>query len=451
MSHLDPIAKECFLEEAWQKSPKAGMGTVMMTNYLIMHAAMFLTAPIDYWDWGIGIATGVSFAFITVYLDYPIKLNTLVSLIIAAFTSRPYVSRNMKAYHRRDTDVVIRVCKFAVHEFRDQIASERERALDDDSDWSRKRGDVAGAADGAREAADYWTERTRQEPGSRKVKERLDAATALCEKLESALAALDQRAQTIRTAFDQCHDKVDAMERRVGDVDKIRQLGTFSDSEGGGQALAAASVKEIAEELFEEAQSVGAALERLSKLEVATAPRPSGDNVEQLAEETVVESERVSKAIADLDLAPQVEQAIDIGPGQPDQAPERQPAPVEVAEPAPPPVPEPPTPIRPVRPRPTLFEPLERPRPPARPTTPATPARMSDAEEERQMKDLVARLRRMAEVQERKAHDLRFRDDGNSEAYDREDLAEKKTELADEIEMFFAVNERMKDWRAQNP
>ena len=34
------------------------------------------------------------------------------------------------------------------------------------------------------------------------------------------------------------------------------------------------------------------------------------------------------------------------------------------------------------------------------------------------MKELVVSLRRMAEVQERKAHDLRFRDDGNSEAYD---------------------------------
>ena len=69
---------------------------------------------------------------------------------------------------------------------------------------------------------------------------------------------------------------------------------------------------------------------------------------------------------------------------------------------------------------------------------------------EKSMEELVAPLRRMADVQERKAHDLRFRDDLNSEADDREELAEKMTDLADEIEIFFAVQERMKDWRAQN-
>ena len=69
---------------------------------------------------------------------------------------------------------------------------------------------------------------------------------------------------------------------------------------------------------------------------------------------------------------------------------------------------------------------------------------------EKRMKELVVMLRRTADIQERKAHDLRFRDGGNSEADDREDLAEKMTDLADEIEMFYAVNERMKEWRAQN-
>lgn len=66
------------------------------------------------------------------------------------------------------------------------------------------------------------------------------------------------------------------------------------------------------------------------------------------------------------------------------------------------------------------------------------------------MKELVVMLRRTADVQERKAHDLRFRDEGNSEADDRQDLAEKMIDLAGEIELFYAVNERMKEWWAQN-
>ncbi len=67
------------------------------------------------------------------------------------------------------------------------------------------------------------------------------------------------------------------------------------------------------------------------------------------------------------------------------------------------------------------------------------------------MKELVVMLRRTADVQERKAHDLRFRDEGNWEADDRDELAEKMTDLADEIEVFYMVKERMKEWMAQNP
>lgn len=66
------------------------------------------------------------------------------------------------------------------------------------------------------------------------------------------------------------------------------------------------------------------------------------------------------------------------------------------------------------------------------------------------MRELVVMLRRTADVQERKAYDLRFQDEGNSEADDREDLAEKMIDLAGEIELFYAVNERMKEWWAQN-
>jgi len=460
MPHLDAIAKECFAEEAWQRSPKVGMFGVMAAVYGITLVVTFVMVPADSLPWGIALAFALPLGFIQIYLLYAIELNTLATAIVAAFTSPRYVSRHMRIYRERDTDVVVRVCALAVQKYRDQIASERARALGDESEWNRKWGEIARAAEGAGEAAAYWTERTRQEPGSPRVKARLAAATELGEKLVSALAALDQRAQAIGAAFDQCHDKVDAMERCVEDVHKIRHLGALSDTAGNGQELAAASVKEIAEELHDEAEGLSTALEHLSKLAVATAPQAAGDNVERLADEIVVKSERISKAIADLDLAPDMQPAADIGrPAQSDKTPERQPAAVEVAEPEPAPAPRRPAPIRPARPRSISLEPsislerprpFERPKPSAHPMSPSIPARMSDAEEERQMKELVVSLRRMADVQERKAHDMRFRDDGNSEAYDREELAEKMIELADDIETFFAVNERMKEWRAQN-
>ena len=67
------------------------------------------------------------------------------------------------------------------------------------------------------------------------------------------------------------------------------------------------------------------------------------------------------------------------------------------------------------------------------------------------MKELVGMLRRMSDLQDRRAHDLRFRDEYNWEADDREELGQKMTELADDIEMFQRLAKRMKDMESGNP
>ena len=61
------------------------------------------------------------------------------------------------------------------------------------------------------------------------------------------------------------------------------------------------------------------------------------------------------------------------------------------------------------------------------------------------MKELVDHLRTLAEVQRRKAHDLRYPDEFDWEADDRDELAEKMTDLADEIEMFYRLRDKMKE------
>ena len=65
-------------------------------------------------------------------------MNNLFSAIIAAITSPSYIRRHMKALHSRDPSIVVRVCTFAVQEYRQQVASQRERALGIDSKWTRK-------------------------------------------------------------------------------------------------------------------------------------------------------------------------------------------------------------------------------------------------------------------------------------------------------------------------
>ena len=88
---------------------------------------------------------------------------------------------------------------------------------------------------------------------------------------------------------------------------------------------------------------------------------------------------------------------------------------------------------------------------PTRSTSSQMSARINETEEEKQMKELVGMLRRMADLQDRRAHDLRFRDEYNWEADDREELGQKMTELADDIEMFQRLAKRMKDMESGNP
>ena len=221
--------------------------------------------------------------------------------------------------------------------------AECERALGEDSEWAGKRKTIRRASDGAGGAVAYWDDRLRQEPGSQEAGERLDAASDLSRKLALALRSLDEYAKAVERSYDECRDKVDAIERRIRDVEQIRQIGEASATATSGKALAVASVKEIAEKLFDEAESVGAALADLSRLTVPTVPEAASDNVEQLAAEAIEESERVGKVISGPDLAVESQASL----------------------------------------------------------SPEAPARLGEAEEERQMNELVVMLRRVADVQER--------------------------------------------------
>ena len=561
-----------------------------------------------------------------------VELADLFSAIIAAITSPPYVRRHMKALHSRDPGVVVRVCTFAVQEYRQQVASQRERALGIDSKWTTKRQAITGAEDGAARIIAYWTERLRREPGIPGARERVEAASAHSRKLRSALESLDRHIDAVRTGFLECGKRIDAMERRIDDVAQIRQLGALPHTSGGGQALANESVKAITEELLGEAEELGAAMADLSRLASAGASRVAGEDVERLAEEVVTESEEADGAIEGLG-ATGTDEVQDFRPPQPkspDMRAEPEPGAVEPLDTPPKRGPQSspntwPDPAQRIaelkrkriareadseqrmqgigaqseqrerdyeqrmqeirarseqrerdyeqrkreiqaefeqrereiqaefeqeqreirarserrkrksqaevdrlkrefqakseqrerqfeqqqqemqagfeglqqqvrsetlrRRQEILTESLRRqreirarldldpsttppnlgsepidtlditpedhpqapPAPPSRPTSSQTPATMSETQEEKQMKELVGMLRRMADLQDRRAHDLRFRDELNWEADDREELARKMTELADDIEMFQGLAKRMNDMESGNP
>ena len=398
---------------AYRRGMFGGLLSVFMVA-LVFHLLAIPRDPL----YGLLASMCIAQASWGLYWNFEEEMYNLTAAITAHFRSPKEVPRRLQAFHSRDPEFVVRVCTFAVDEYREQITAECERLLGEGSEWAGKRETVRRASEGASGTVDYWSERLRQEPGNQEARERIDAGSGLCEKLALELRALDRYASAVERACDECRDRVDGIEWRIGDVEQIRQIGEASAAAGNEQALANASVKEIADKLYEQAESVGVALADISRIEVSDVQEAAGERVEQPAGEAIGETEWGDEVTAGPDLAVK------------SRPPEPEPQVVEIPK------------VTPIRTRTVRDW--------TRSTTPAAPARTSDAEEERQMKKLVVSLRRMAGVLERKAHDLRFRDDGNSEAYDREELAEKMTDLADDIEMFFAVNERMKEWRAQN-
>ncbi len=434
MSHRDAIARKCFHDEVWHEEWKRASGNGFigggLSIFLVAFAFHLLVIPRD-------PAYGLLASFVMLgpalasYWHSEEDMYNLTAAITAHFKSWREVPRRMQAFHSRDPDFILRVCTFGVEEYREQITAECERMLGEGSEWARRRETVRGASEGASGTVDYWTDRLREEPGSQEARERLAAATELRKRLAQELRSLDEYATAVEGACDGCRDQVDGIERRIRDVEQIRQIGEASVAAGNDQALADASVKEIAAKLFDQAESVGVAIANISRLELSAAAEAAGDSVEQPAGEAAEESEENVKVTVGPGLAAENQPSpATVEPVGPEQPLERVSGVAEIPK------------VTPIRPR------------PVRDSTPSTaramPTRLSDAEEEGQMKKLVISLRRMADVQERKAHDLRFRDEGNSEAYDREELAEKMTELADEIEMFFAVKKRMQEWRAQN-
>ena len=575
MRHLDATARRYFQEEAWNESPKVGMWTGMFVIFVIVLVFHFLVLPADYWDYGAGFSGGLTSGFSWIYIEYEKEMNNLFSAIVAAIRTPAHVRRQMRKLHARDPHVVVPVCTLAVLEYRQQVASQRERALGIDSKWTGKREAIAGAEDGAARALAYWTERLRQEPGIPGARERVEAASAHSRKLRSALESLDRHIDAVRTGFLECGKRIDAMERRIDDVAQIRRLGALPHTSGGGQALADESVKAITGELLGEAEELGAAMADLSRLASAGASRVAGEDVERLAEEVVTESEEADRAIEGLGATGTDEPQNRTPPQEPkspDMRAEPEPGAVEPPEtppkrqgqsspkPWPDPAkriaelkrkriareadseqrmqeigaqseqrerdfeerkreiqarskqrerevqaefeqrqqeiqagfeglqqqvrsetlrrrqeilteslrrqqeirarlePDPPatTPDPGSEPFDTLDttpenHPQSPPAPPSRSTSSQTPATIGETQEEKQMKELVGMLRRMADLQDRRAHDLRFRDEFNWEADDREDLARKMTELADDIEMFQGLARRMKDMESGNP
>ena len=596
---------------------------IVLAFSLVFHLVVI---PASWWFGAMIMVVILAYPLAIISAAWEDELSNLFSAIIAAITSPSYIRRHMKAFHSRYPSIVVRVCTFAVQEYRQLVASQRERALGSDSKWTTKRQAIAGAEDGAARAIAYWTERLRLEPGIPGARERVEVATAHSRKLQSALDSLDRHIDAVRTGFLECREKVDAMERRIDDVAQIRQLGALPHTSGGGQALADESVRAIAEELVEEAESVGSALADLKRLAFAPASKVAGEDVEQLAEEVVTESEEANRAIEGVG-ATGADEAQDRTPPQ-SKSPETpaEPGPGVAEPPAAPPKrearssaqawPDPTERIAELKRRriareaeseqrmqgigaeseqrereyeqrkreiQARFEQREReiqaefeqrkreieaeseqrgretqaefdrlrreiqadteqqereyeqrreemqagfeglrqqvlaetvrrrqeilteslrrrqeilarhssapapeesaspetsseadsgvvatpeaidtldPTPedhpqaaapaPSRSTSSQTPATIGETEEEKQMKELVGLLRRMADLQDRRAHDLRFRGEFNWEADDREELAQKMTELADDIEMFQGLAKRMKDMERGN-
>lgn len=212
------------------------------------------------------------------------------------------VSRAFAAFRAGDPIAVRKVHRFAAREFRVQIGRHRARTLGADSEWGMARAALAEAADEAQRSVAYWKARVKQEPDNRLAAGQSKTATELDDKLRSALAKLDARADTLLRFYNECDARLTLMDRYNQDMEETRRLEELSGRTDVAIAGAEDTLLAIGEQFVREAQAVGRALGGLSRVQIKSLAGDAPlDNIEYLADRIIESSDAERRAVEDLD------------------------------------------------------------------------------------------------------------------------------------------------------
>ena len=282
---LDDLARRCFEVEEKER-PIRGEAVVLWMMLVVAGGFLLSIAP--------GSAVAILAALVL-----------LAAVIIPGsrvVLARRRVSRALSAFRAGDPAAVHRVHQFAVREFGRQIREYRARTLGADSEWGTARASLAEAADEAQRSVAYWEGRVRQEPDNRLASGRSSAAAELDEKLRSALAKLDARAETLLRFYNDCDARLALMDRHNRDMEETRRIENLSGRTDIAIAGAEDALLAIGEQFVREAQAVGRALGGLARVQIKSlAGEAPLDDIEYLADRIIESSDAEREAVEDLD------------------------------------------------------------------------------------------------------------------------------------------------------
>ena len=282
---LDDIARRCFEFEQSRFAEARRIGVFVQVMVLAIVVAFVLNLP----------------------TASPALLAGLVAVGAAILAGsrlflRIRVRRSLAAFRAGDATAVAKVHRFAAREFRLQIGRHRARTLGADSEWGMARSALAEAADEAQRSVAYWKVRVRQEPENQLAAGQSKTATDLDEKLRSALAKLDARADTLLRFYNDCDARLSLMDRYNQDMEETRRLEELSGRTDVAIVGAEDTLLAIGEQFVREAQAVGRALGGLARVQIKSLAGDAPlDNIEYLADRIIESSDAERRAVEDLD------------------------------------------------------------------------------------------------------------------------------------------------------
>lgn len=282
---LDDIARRCFEFEQSRFAEARRVGVFVQVMVLVIAVAFLLNLPTASRGLLAGLAAGGA-----------------AILAGSRLLLRMRIRRALTAFRAGDATAVAKVHRFAAREFRLQIGRHRARTLGADSEWGTARAALAEAADEAQRSVAYWKARTRQEPDNRLAAGQSRTATGLDEKLRSALAKLDARADTLLRFYNDCDARLSLMDRYNQDMEETRRLEELSGRTDVAIVGAEDTLLAIGEQFVREAQAVGRALGGLARVQIKSLAGDAPlDNIEYLADRIIESSDAERRAVEDLD------------------------------------------------------------------------------------------------------------------------------------------------------
>ena len=283
---IEDIALRCFEVEE-EERPVSGKWVASFMMLLVVVAYLTSLFPSGY---ALVFLLGLTVLFLA------------IGSLSRSLLGRRRTSRTFAAFHAGNPTAVRRVYQFAVREFRQQVETHRARTLGSDSEWGTARASLAEAADDAQRSVAYWEARVRQEPDNQLAAGQSRTAAQLDEKLRSALAKLDARADTLLRFYNDCSARLALMDRYNSDLEESRRLEELSGRTDIAIAGAEDTLLAIGEQFVREAQAVGQALGGLARIQIKSlAGEAPLDNIEYLADRIIESSDAERRAVEDLD------------------------------------------------------------------------------------------------------------------------------------------------------